>query len=203
MLEYVGKRFQEDEKKDAQRRFVDLLRQDDRSSVSARGRYVRLNGMHHIAEAHDEVWARGKQAIAWLEDHVNGVQDMIAVSTASLLPAEDLAKEAEAAGMWWQASLRWNALAQLKMSTSGLILSGSKYLKNAVRASANVVATTAAGDDDSSSSSPSQVELDLFELFALKSICTEWDPAVVAIYGQYPPPRSSTSVRSGRQHATS
>ena len=72
MLDYVLKEFNSEAQKEAQREFVELLRRSDRSTYTASGQYLRLNAHHHIKEAHDEEWARSKQAISWIEDHVNG-----------------------------------------------------------------------------------------------------------------------------------
>lgn len=99
------------------------------------------------------------------------MQDTIAFTTASLLPAESLAEEAEAQGLWWQAALRWNAFAQFKLLFSnGANLTGAEYLKRAVNASAKV---TAIGNNVTACSTSNvqgctKDELDLFELFTLK-----------------------------------
>jgi hypothetical protein len=184
MLEYVSKQFAgKDAKKEAHRRLVDLFRAADRSTVSGVGLYLQLNGKHHVTEAYDEAWAKGAQAIGWLDDHLDGVQDLIAISTASLLPAEALAKEAEAAGMWWQAALRWSATAHLKMFIDGVNATGVDDLKRAVSASANVVVSGTAPRTQGVLAC-TQNELDLFELHILKSILVSWDIANIEIYGE-------------------
>ena len=60
-----------------------------------------------------------------------GMQDMIAISTAVIVPVAKLAEEAETAGEWWKAALRWNALGQMKMTIAGINLPGKEYLKKA------------------------------------------------------------------------
>ena len=187
MLDYVGKQFEGDAYKSAQRRLVDLLRAGDRSSLSAHGKYVQRNARHHVTEAYgnDEVWANGQQAICWLEDHVKGVQDVIATTTASILPAETLAKEAEAAGMFWKASLRWNALAQQKMSSTTTILEYSRFLKNALRTSQRVLIANDESNHEGgahSAQSCTQDDLDLFVLQAVAILLTEWDPGTSEKY---------------------
>ena len=164
MLEYVSKQFEGDQYKDAQRRMVELSRRNaDRSTqFSGLGQYLRLNGKHHVTEAYDEVWAQSQQALSWLEDHVTGVQDVIAISTASMLPAETLAEEAEAAKLWWQAALRWNAFARHEMMHSdGCNIIASEYLKKAVNASSNVIVVASTNAEGGSGCT--QDELDLFE----------------------------------------
>ena len=136
---------------------------------------------HHINESHDAAWGRSKQAISWLEDHVNGVQDVIAASTASLLNAEALAREAEASEDWWRAALRWNALGLMKTTTLGSHNAGNQYFKLAVAASSKArgTLTTAGGLDGNLS----EFNLDSFDLIALNFVFKSWDKNNVVAFG--------------------
>ena len=166
MLDYVRRELAGEEHKVAQRRLVELLRTSDRSATTATGKYMLNCVRHHIQESHDARWEDGTQAIAWLEDHAHGVQDMIASSAASILPAETLAKEAEAAGMWWQAALRWNAIGLLKKAETGVhTQSAGKFFKLAVDASAK--AGGSSSSDGTVAAQPTQFDLDSFNLFAI------------------------------------
>jgi hypothetical protein len=39
---------------------------------------------------------------------VGGIPDEVSLAMGKLLPTKALAEEAEAAGLWWNAALRWN-----------------------------------------------------------------------------------------------
>ena len=183
MLGYVQKELSGAPYKTAQRRLVESLRKSDRSVDSETGKYIQQSVRHHIRESFESTWGEGEQAMSWLEDHVNGVQDVIATSAAYILPAKSLAEKAEAAEMWWQASLRWGAYAALKNAEAGAQSGGNEYLKRAVFTSANVVASNA-GADGSGIASISQFDLDTFDLFALKNVLQAFDPADLAVYGE-------------------
>ena len=58
MLEFVKKELAGEQYKRAQRRLVDALRNADRSTASASGKYMQLYIKHHIAESYDEVWGK-------------------------------------------------------------------------------------------------------------------------------------------------
>ena len=125
MLDYVQKELCGNPYKEAQRRLVDALRSGDRMPKSATGRYIKQCVKHHIAEAYDDVWGESEQAMSWLEDHQNGVQDIFAFSTVAVLPnVQMLATEAEGGKLWWSAALRWNALAFVTTHKAGSPLAG-------------------------------------------------------------------------------
>jgi hypothetical protein len=157
MLVYVQKQLSGEAHKTAQRTLVDALRMADRSPSFPVGKYMQQCVRHHIKAAYDETWASSPQAISWLEDHVHGVQDAIAATTASLLPVESLAKDAETAEMWWQAALRWSALSMVKTAEAGNHGGGTEFLRLAVNGSLHVVV-----DDDSHGFT--QSDLDTFDL---------------------------------------
>jgi hypothetical protein len=116
MLEFVKKELAGEVYKAAQRRLVDALRKADRSPTSATGKYLQACIKHHITESYDEVWGTSPQAMSWLEDHAHGLQDVVAISTASVLPnVQALAQEAEDSMLWWSAALRWNSFAHMQM----------------------------------------------------------------------------------------
>ena len=178
MLDYVQKELSGEAYTAAQRQFVELLRKADRSSSTPTGIYFQQNVPHHIKESYEASWERGEQAVSWLEDHVNGLQDVLAASAASLLPVEALAKEAEAAERWWQAALRWSALGLLKRSQSGDLSHSSANFKQAVGASEKVQIS-----GDFTGDSATQFDLDSFELSAYSIIMKEWNPAYLAEFG--------------------
>ena len=108
--EYVKDQMSPEELKAAQRRLVESFRKANRSEQWPLGKYIQENTLHHITQCYDEEWAAGTQALSWLDDHVGGVQDAISTSTATLLPVQQYAKEAEDAHEWWKAALRWRAI---------------------------------------------------------------------------------------------
>lgn len=138
---------------------------------------------HHIKASYDVTWGRSEQAIRWLDDHVGGVQDIISASAASVLTVEVLAKEAEAAGMWWQGALRWNAFGLLKAKEAGALHSGIEYFKLAVAASAKAADAILNNTVDPGVLQYTQSDLDMFDLKSLSSLLKSWDPAQIAIYG--------------------
>eukprot|EP00729_Bicosta_minor_P033101 gene33101-biopygen989 len=87
MLEYVQKQLVGNAYKAAQRELVEAFRKSDRALATATGNYIRQCVKYHINESHDATWESSAQAISWIEDHVCGVQDVIAASTAAVLPA--------------------------------------------------------------------------------------------------------------------
>jgi hypothetical protein len=187
MLDYVKKELAGEQYKAAQRRFVESLRKTskiDRSPSSATGKYMQLCIKHHVTESYDEVWGKSSQAMSWLEDHVNGMQDAIAFSTASVLPdVEALAAAAEDGKLWWPAALRWSAFAFMQMAKLGSNGAGLEYLEHAVKASASIFnPTTDGGAIDGEGCT--QFELDSFNLNALSKIVMSWDPAAVAAHGE-------------------
>jgi hypothetical protein len=167
MLEYVKKELGGEQYKAAQRKLVDAFRKADRSLLMATGKYMQLHIKHHIKESYDEEWGKSPQAMSWLEDHVNGVQDSIAIATASVLPDVDaLATAAEDAKLWWPAALRWGARAARTMAEGGSNAYGMEFLEYAISAAANVVVHDG--------SSPTQFELDsmnLTTMYVLKPCC--------------------------------
>ena len=185
MLDYVQKQLTGETYKGAQRLLVDALRKGDRSRSTPTGKYTENCVKHHIKESYDEAWGVGKQAISWIEDHDSGIQDVIAASAASILPAEELAKEAERAEMWWQAALRWSALGfSIKAESSDLAASG-KYFTLAVNASAKVdVVANTASVGPGGTASFTKNEFDLFELYTLSHILKQWDPALLQTFGK-------------------
>jgi hypothetical protein len=121
--------------------------------------------------------------MSWLEDHVNGIHDVIAISTASVLPdVQALAKEAEDAHQWWSAALRWNMHAIMEMVKVGSSTQWA-FLDYAVKASANVVVATNSGPADAENCC-TQFELDSFNLNAMSKIILTWDPVAIAAYGE-------------------
>lgn len=118
---------------------MDALRSGDRMPKSATGRYIKQCVKHHIAEAYDDVWGESEQAMSWLEDHQNGVQDIFAFSTVAVLPnVQMLATEAEGGKLWWSAALRWNALAFVTTHKAGSPLAGLESWTRAVEATAKI-----------------------------------------------------------------
>ena len=161
MLEYVKTQLTGKAYTSAQRRLVEALRKSNRSKATSTGKYIEQCVRHHIKESYDAAWGTSQQAINWLEDHVSGVQDVFAVSAASVLPVVALAKQAEAAGMWWQAALRWKACGSTKGDEQGNQNSGVEFFKLAVNASAKAVPSSG----DSSGVHFTQFDLDSFELY--------------------------------------
>ena len=177
MLVYVQQQLSGESYKSAQRSLVDALRKTDRSTSSTTGKYMSSYALHHVKAAYDESWAKGSQALSWLEDHLHGVQNTIAASTATLLPVEDLAKEAEASAMWWKAALRWNAMAMVKTAESGVFSGAIVALKAAVAASEHADPASAVD------AGFTQYDLDSFDVNALQLILKAWDPKDLGIYG--------------------
>jgi hypothetical protein len=122
--EYVRTELKGNEFKAAQRRLVEMFRKAPRAFTHPVGKYMKREIPHHIKCAYDDDWAVGPQAANWLEDTLHGIVDVISVTTASLLPARQLAEEAEAASNWWGAALRYNAAAHAISSTSGSFSGG-------------------------------------------------------------------------------
>ena len=190
MLDYVQKQLVGDHYKAAQRLLVEALRKTDRSTTTSTGKYIQQCVRYHITESYDATWGLSRQAIGWLEDHVNGVQDLIAASAASTIPTEVLAKEATDAGLWWQAALRWNAFGLMKKIEYGNNDAGRPYFRLAVAASAKATATspqtgsgTGAGASDGTIEELTQFDLDSFDLFGLNLIFKAWNKDDLAIYG--------------------
>jgi hypothetical protein len=184
MLDYVKKELVGEAYKCAHRQMVDVLRKTDRSSASATGKYMQVCIKHHITESYDEVWGKSPQAMSWLEDHANGMQDSVACATAFVLPdVPALAKEAEDANLWWSAALRWNAVAAMQMKKIGNTGAGFDFLKLAVDASSNIAMLT---NDDGTINSGicTQFELDSFNLNAMSNMVLTWMPAALAAYGE-------------------
>jgi hypothetical protein len=183
MLEFVKKELAGEVYKAAQRQLVDAFRKMDRSQASATGKYMQLCIKHHITDSYDEMWGKSPQAMSWLEDHVKGVQDGVAISTAFVLPdVEALAKEAEALENWWPAALRWNSLGLSKIATAGWAGGGYEYFEHAVKASANIVMPNV-GDGDTSESF-TQFDLDYFNLKAMSTLVLSWSGDALAAYGE-------------------
>jgi hypothetical protein len=188
MLDYVQKQLVGEPYKTAHRQLVEALRKSDRSKAAPVGKYIQQCVRHHIQESHDALWEKSPQAISWLEDHVTGVQDVIAASTAALLPVDALAKEAEDAGMWWQAALRWNALGSMKMAESGSHQGGAEHVKRAVSASAKAAAALSSDDGGTVNSTVvaafTQFDLDSFDLYGLNYLFKSWNPALLGEFGE-------------------
>ena len=186
MLDYVQKQLVGEPYKTAQRQLVEALRTSDRSKAAPVGKYIQQCVRHHIQESHDALWGKSLQAISWLEDHVAGVQDVIAASTAALLPVDVLAKEAEDAGTWWQAALRWNALGSMKMAESGSHQGGFEHVKRAVAASAKAGVALSSDDGGTVNSTVAaftQFDLDSFDLYGLNNLFKSWNPALLDEFG--------------------
>jgi hypothetical protein len=96
-----------------------MFRKADREKTRPLGKYAEQNIGHHISCAYDEGWSTSAQALSWLEDHVGGTADGVSLETGKLLPTKQLAEEAEAAGMWWSAALRWGVSARIDSLVSG------------------------------------------------------------------------------------
>ena len=184
MLDYVQKELTGEAYKAAQRRLVELLRKSDRSSATPTGKYTQSCVRHHIKESHTAAWEKSPQALCWLDDHVSGVQDAVASSAASILPAEVLAKEAEAAGTWWQAALRWKALGRMKAEEAGNFNSGTEYVKKAVNASAKVIIVELNSSQEIGDAAVAQFNLDIFDVGGLNHILKSWVPKDTAAYGE-------------------
>ena len=182
MYDYVKKHLTGEPYKVAQRQLVEALRTSDRSAATPTGKYTQRNALYHITESSDASWERSPQAVAWLEDHVDGVQDAIAASTASIVPAESLAEDAEGAEMYWKAALRWNAVGLMKSKEGGTVGGGSKYFKLAVTSSEKAGAAArgnidgAGAIDGGGDGGFSQFDLDSFDLYVLNFILKDWNP---------------------------
>lgn len=184
MLDYVQKQLAGEPYILAQRRLVESLRKSDRSRATPTGQYLQQCIKHHIKESYDASWERGEQAISWIEDHVSGVQDVVASSAASILPAEVLAQEAEDAEMWWRASLRWNAVGLMTLAETGHLSESGAFVKRAVDASAKAsVGVQQSKSDDGAGTLLTQYDLDSFDICALCMILKAWDPVDVGVYG--------------------
>ena len=77
-----------------------------------------------------------------------------------------LAKEAEGAGMWWQAALRWNAFGLLKTKESGIHAAGNPFFKLAVAASAKTKPALVS-NDGAGATGCTQFDLDTFDLHTI------------------------------------
>ena len=180
MLDYVQKELCGNPYKEAQRRLVDALRGSDRMPKSATGGYMKQCAKHHIAEAYDDVWGKSEQAMSWLEDHQNGVQDAVAFATVAVLPnVEMLATEAEDAKLWWSAALRWNAVAFVNTYKAGSPRAGLEAWTRAVEASAKI-APPAVG---TGCGSYTQFAADTLSLMAFTRMLMTWLPSVGVTYG--------------------
>ena len=189
MLDYVLKELSGDKHKAAQRRLVESFRKMDRTPALMQGspieKYLQLCITHHITSSYDDVWEKSPQAMSWLEDHVNGVQDGIAFSTASVLPnVEVLATAAEEAKQWWSAALRFNACAHMKIVGAGNIGAGFEYLKRALKVTENLAISNGNLRDSTHGNGCTQFELDALELNAIVSLLMSWEPFLLAEYGQ-------------------
>jgi hypothetical protein len=181
MLDYVKKEIAGEQYKRSQRRFVDALRKSDRALASATGKYMQVCIKHHIHESYDEAWGKSPQAMSWLDDHVKGVQDSVAISTASVLPeVESLANAAEENKDWWPAALRWNAFASMRSTEAGWAGGGLEFFERAVKASANIVMSN--DGDGSADVHFTQFDLDYFNLKAMSAIVLSWDMTALATY---------------------
>jgi hypothetical protein len=118
----------------------------------------------------------------WLDDYVNGKQTSIAVAAAALLPVESLAHEAESAGMWWSATLRWCALGTLNSQRTGSPSGGSTMMKRALAALANVMGPTIDGNKGDAMESVGS-RLESMQLYLLLQIMKNYDPADGSTYG--------------------
>ena len=182
MLDYVQKELAGEDYKAAQRRFVEELRKSTRSTATATGKYIHQRVEYHIKESHDSTWEKSAQATAWLEDHIHGVQDVIATSAASVLPAETMAREAEAAEMWWKAALRWNAFGLRQRDIKGYHLAGKPYFELAVAASAKATAVPPSSADGGNGGDVTQFDLDSFALYGIAAITKSWNPVDIGTY---------------------
>ena len=187
MLDYVHKQLVGAPYKAAQRRLVELIRASDRSSSTQTGKYMQQCVRYHINESHDGEWAKSDpQATHWLEDHLNGSQNVIASATAAILPVEAMAMDAEANEMWWRAALRWNAFALMKIEGAGDMTAGNQYLKRAINASSKAIATfsfTVPSVDVSACDRRfSEFDIDSFDLHGINLILKAWDPADLKLY---------------------
>ena len=199
MLDYVQKELQGGAYKLAQRSLVERLRKSDRSPATVTGKYIQQCMRHHIVESRDAAWEKSTQAIAWLEDHIHGVQDLVASSAASILPVEALAVEAELAERWWQAALRWNAFGLLKMAESGGLTGGNAFFKKAVKASSKAVAapeSSSSGGGTGAAEGLAQFDLDSFDLHAIDLVLKAWHPADLTDYG--PRMQKVLAAKAGR-----
>ena len=193
MLDYAKKQLQGGAYKAAQRALVEALRKSNRSPATVTGKYIQRCVRHHICESRDAAWETGDQAIDWLEDHICGVQDVIAASAASILPAEALAKEAELAGEWWHAALRWNALA-LALVLKNEHNAANPFFKLAVSASSKAIATPSSNGE--AAGGLKQFDLDSFELHGINYLFKSWNPADLAAYG--PRMQEVVATKAGR-----
>ena len=160
------------ELRQAHRRMVQLIRERRPKGGYVEkedpfSRYVTYELPYHIRESWDlerPDWDTDTQGLSWLDDFPRG-QDVVPISTALVLGFErtaTLARQAEAAGDFWKASLRWTATAEIAKSTR----SSSDEYRQPLLASAAALEKV-----------PPQDDKHRLELIVLIRILTMWNPS--------------------------
>jgi hypothetical protein len=191
-LDYAQSLCSEDESRTAHRRLVTILRQHrpelspgtetsqamlgwDASSMDLRAsRYVLKHVAHHIEHAiRPEDWESDLEMTGWIDDYTK-MQDAIPLAVAEFLGVPrvvQFARQAEVAGNFWTASLRWSAAALATRVTEGQ-QSTHGLFKSCAAALEHVRPSTAQEQDAK----------DRLEFATLTLILNAWDPADVPMY---------------------
>lgn len=120
VLEFLLGQFSPEELKAAHKRIVNAFRASRPEGTfgwqkktllpgDGKGRYITNEVSFHIKEAWNKDWQSDTEAIGWLSDCTNGVQDAIPRAASSILGTDKmliLIQKAEDAGDWWLAALR-------------------------------------------------------------------------------------------------
>ena len=179
--EYAEAMSSDDMTQNAHRRLVDIFRErrpdkngwDVGHSDDRLTKYIQKHAGFHIeAGWWKDSWQSDHTAISWLDecnDSPVTSQDAIPLAAAEFLGTErvsQLAKQAESAGDFWTASLRWSATALVNRSIAGHEAS-VPLLK----------ACSAALEKCKPSTSQQQVAKERLEIPTLVMILQAWDPA--------------------------
>ena len=166
----------------AHHRLVDILRarrppcgwklsREDAVSV-----YVCKEIAGHIKAGWDLArFAEDRASVEWLDDFPTQ-QDVVPFAAAHVLGiprASALAKEAEAAGEWWHASLRWAAIANEARVASE---SGDQYAK-CLKSAGSALQRVEPGAECSA------LDKQRLEIKVVIEILQRWDPGDQAVYG--------------------
>jgi hypothetical protein len=110
------------------------------------------------------------------------VPGIISFTTAGLLPTHQLAEEAESAGNWWSAALRYNALAMLALKQSGSFSGGAELKKKSFVAVEKSSAISANESTITTAAVCTQVAKDALTWTVILAILKGWNPDDFPIY---------------------